>query len=637
MLNRVEPWLVLVIAVALPATAGAQTKPKPKPTPQELKRLSIEELAEIDVTSVSRRSEQLSETAAAISVVRGDDLRRSGVFTLAEAMRLADGLDVARSDSRTWAISARGFTITSANKLLVLLDGRTVYSPLFSGTFWDVQDALFADIDRIEVIRGPGGSMWGANAVNGVVNIIMKDAAQTRGNVALLAAGSDELVIGSARHGGAFGSDGSYRVYGKYRHRGPQLVASGANAADPIDFGQGGFRVESARTDTAWFIQGDGYSGREGQFGRDDTEVAGGNLLGRWTRATRGRGQFQLQAFYDRTYRNSPGQLDESRDTVELDTQQRVQRGRHDLMFGGAFRVTHGVDLGTPALFFSPERRTDGLFGVFVHDEIALKTNAYLIAGSKFERNNLTGLEVQPTLRFRWSPIARHSVWAAVSRAVRLPTRLDTDVRVNTPVLLLEGNERFRSEDVVAYEAGYRAVPAQRISFDIATFVNRYDNLRSQEMPIAAGDPTILANSLNAITSGVEVSSNVQVSNRCRVHGSYAYLHKDLSFDRGSRDVTGGRAEGNDPSHRFSLRAHADPVQRLEVDGILRYVGSRPAPDVPAYGELDLRVGFIISPSWELSLIGQNLLHDHHPEFGAPVPTRVEFRRGAFVRSIWRF
>jgi iron complex outermembrane recepter protein len=635
-LNRVAPWSTaagLLLVLLLPASVAGQTRP---PTPQDLKRLSIEELAEIDVTSVSRRSEQLNEAAAAVSVLRGEDVLRSGAVSLAEAMRLADGLDVARADSRTWAISARGFTITSANKLLVLVDGRTVYSPLFAGTFWDTQDALLADLDRIEVVRGPGGSIWGANAVNGVVNVISKSAAETRGNVALLAAGSGQRVVAGARHGGAMRGGGSYRVYGKYRGRGAQVLASGASADDDVDFGQGGFRVESPRGNSFWFVQGDLYSGREGQFGRDDTDVSGGNVLGRWVRATRARGQFQLQAFYDRTLRLSPGQFEERRHTVEVDSQQRLQLPRHDVVFGGAVRFTKGVDLGTPTFFFSPDRRTDGLFSVFVEDQIAIGSAAHLIAGSKFERNDLTGLEMQPAIRVRWTPAPRQNVWAAVSRAVRLPTRLETDIRITAPVRL-EGSEDFKTEHVVAYEAGYRAVPARRVSLDVAAFVNRYDDLRSTEQPLAAGDPILLGNSINALTRGVEVSGVVQVLEAVRIHSSYAYLFKRFSLDAGSRDASGGATEGNDPSHRFLLRAHADPMPRLQLDAIFRRVGLRPAPVVPAYSELDLRAGFLVKPAWELSLVGQNLLHDRHPEFGAPLPTRVEFRRAVYLRSLWRF
>ena len=629
---------LLCIVVAVPAASLGQPKPR---TPQDLKRLTIEELSEIEVSSVSRRSERLSQAAAAVTLLRNEDIRRSGATTLAETMRIADGLDVARSDARTWAISARGFNITTANKLLVLIDGRTVYSPLFSGTFWDVQDTLFADIDRIEIVRGPGGSVWGANAVNGIVNVITKDASATKGNVAFLATGTDERLIGSARHGGTTRGGGGYRVYGKYRHRAAERLAAGGSADDEIDFGQGGFRVESRPGGPSrWFVQGDVYGGSEGQPNAADTKVSGANVLGRWMRSVGGTGRFQAQAYYDTTTRTVPAQFDETRHTFEVDTQHRVHiGGRHDLLAGGAFRVSRAKDIGSAFLFFSPERRTDGLFSVFVQDEIAVRGDStFLTLGSKFERNDLTGLEVQPTVRIRWSHGDRETFWAAVSRAVRLPTRFDTDLRIGAPPApVLEGSDAFTSEEVIAYEAGYRAVAHARLAFDVAMFVNRYDDLRSLEAPLTPGGPIVLRNLLNAVTSGTEVSATAQILDSLRVHGSYAFLHKDLSLDRGSRDLTGGTSEGNDPSHRFTVRAQMDLPKSLELDGMFRFVGARPSPAVPEYAELDVRFGWHVRPTLELSLVGQNLLHGRHREFGAAAPTRVLFGRGVYARSLWRF
>lgn len=629
---------VACIFLAPPAALPGQAQPR---TPQDLKRLTIEELAQIEVSTASRRPERLSQTAAAVSILRDDDIRRLGVATLADAMRFADGVDVARSDSRTWAISTRGFNITTANKLLVLMDGRTVYSPLFSGTFWDVQDALFTDIDRIEIVRGPGGSIWGANAVNGVVNIITKDASATRGNVALLGTGTDDRLVAGARHGGALRTGGSYRVYGKYRHSTPERFASGEPAQDEIDFGQGGFRLESRPEGRSrWFVQGDLYKGSEGQPAIEaDAQVTGANVLGRWTQSVGTSGRFQAQAYYDRTTRTVPAQFDETRHTFEFDTQHSVRLGqRHDVIAGGAFRVTHAKDTGSEGLFFVPEKRTDGLFSIFVQDEIGLHGDStFLTLGSKFERNNLTGLEVQPTVRLRWSQGERETLWAAVSRAVRLPTRFDTDLRIVTPALAIAGSEAFESEEVVAYEAGYRAVPHPRLSFDVAMFVNRYDDLRSLELPLTPGNPTVLQNMLNAVTSGTEVTATLQANPRLRLHGAYAFLYKNLSLDEGSRDLTGGTPEGNDPSHRLTLRTHVDLSRAFELDGMFRYMGERPSPAVPAYAELDLRLGWNATPALELSLIGQNLLNERRREFGAEAPTRVVFGRGVYARSIWRF
>ena len=621
--------------------ARAQTLEKL--TAQDLKRLSIEELAELDVTSVSRRVERLSESAAAVSVVRQDDIRRTGVVSLAEAMRLADGLDVARFEGRTWAISARGFNITTANKLLVLMDGRTLYSPLFAGTFWDVQDMLLADIDRIEVIRGPGGTIWGANAVNGVVNIITKEAATTRGNTAFLATGNEQTAIASARHGGRLGGSGSYRVYGKYRRRGANMFASGESANDPLQFGQGGFRFESGVAGrSSWSLQGDLYRGSEGLFDRDDTDVSGGNVLGRWVRRYSPTSELQVQAYYDRVQRHVPRQFDETRNTVDLDTQHRLQAwSRHDIVFGAGFRVTSGRDIGSAGFFFEPERRTDTLVSAFAQDEIAIlpAQRLYLTVGSKFERTDFTGVEVQPTVRLRWTR-NRETVWGAVSRAVRLPTRFDTDLRLLNPTtgaLTLSGNEDFEPERVIAYEAGYRVRPHPRLAVDVAGFVNRYDDLRTQEFPSRLGAVVLLGNTLNATTRGVETAASIQLLNGWRLHPSYTYLHKDLSHDPGSRDIRGGRDEGNDPSYFLSLRSYIDLPRGFALDGFFRHIAERPLPPVPAYSELDLRLGWIVQPGWEISLVGQNLLHARHPEFGELTPLRYEFERGLYVRSAWRF
>jgi iron complex outermembrane recepter protein len=629
----------LLIAVPL----YAQTGGAPATIAQDLKRLSIEELAQIDVTSVSRRAEKLSATAAAVSVIESDDIYRSGVTNLAETLRLADAVDVARVNSSTWAASVRGFTSNPANKLLVLMDGRSVYSPLTSGTFWDVQDTLLADVDRVEVIRGPGGATWGANAVNGVISVISKNAAATIGDYVSVAAGSDEHVYAAARHGGRAGA-GAYRIYGKYRQRGPQLFTdTGKDAGDPVQFGQGGFRIDSgSQGRTTWFVQGDAYRGTNGFSDRPDGDVAGGNVLSRWMRAFSGTSVFQAQAYYDGTYRKVPLQFTETRHTADLDLQQHLTLGRrHNLVFGGAARVSRGDDVGIAGFFFEPEIRTNSLLSLMAQDEITITPDrVYLILGSKFERNDFTGFEAQPTIRGRWTPDPRQTAWAAVSRAVRLPTRLDTDLRlidVATRRLTLTGSEDFKPEEVVAYEAGYRVRPLSLLSLDIAAFSNRYDQLRSTELTFAPLPLIVLDNLLNARTRGFEAAGTVQPVSAWRVHGSYAYLHKVLTFDPGSRDVYHGAVEGNDPSHLLSIRSSLDLPRGTAFDVYFRHSGSRPEPVVRAYSEIDLRVGWAPRAGWDLSLVGQNLLHPRHSELLPVNAPHYDFRRGVFVRSRWYF
>lgn len=605
---------------------------------QNLKKLSIEELTQLDITTASRRLEPLAQVAAAVSVIRGEDIRRSGATSLAEALRLADGLVVARADNGTWAISARGFNISTANKILVLIDGRTVYSPLFAGTFWSVQDVPLSDIDRIEVTRGPGGAIWGANAVNGVVNVITKSAAATPGVRVVLAGGTEERGMATLQYGGA-GPAFDYRVYAKYRGRDGGFLQKGIAANDAVNYGQGGFRVESrGQGRDSWLVQGDAYGGREGLFDRPDTHVGGANVMGRWARTFSPAANFKAQVYYDDVYRRVFAQVRDVRHTFDVDTQQQVIAGRHDLIVGGNFRVSKGEDTGNLAFHFDPVSATNTIGGFFAQDQMTVVPKRLaLTVGSKFERNNFTGFETQPSVRLRWTPTARQTLWSAVSRAVRLPTRFDTDLRFTNPAtgaLTLTGSNDFDTEKVTAYELGYRA-EASRGSLDVATYRNIYDDLRSEEFPTRAGQPVVLANLMNARTGGVEVSGTVLILAQWRVHAGYDYIHERITFDPGSRDPTKGFSEFNDPSHQFKLRSTADLPHGIELDGVFRRIAMLPHPVVPAYSELDVRLGWHPSATWEVSLVGQNLLHAHHPEFQLSSPNREEFQRGVYVRLLW--
>ncbi len=642
-MTKTAVLIISFLVATIPASPlWAQTTQAASKLPQDLKRLSIEELAEIDVTSVSRRAERLSDTAAAVSVINPDQIFRSGLTTLPEVLRLADAIDVARVNSSTWATSLRGFTTNPANKLLVLMDGRSVYSPLTSGTFWDAFDTVLTDVDRIEVVRGPGGSVWGPNAVNGVVNVITKDAASTIGDYVSVAGGSDEHVYGAVRHGGRMGG-GAYRIFGKYRQHGAQVfTATGQDAGDPVQLGQGGFRLDSSSTGPiTWTLQGDAYRGTDGFPDRADGDIAGGNVLGRWTRAFSGTSAFQVQFYYDGNYRKVPLQFTEQRHTGDVDLQQHLKIGRHDIVFGGEVRVTRGNDVGIAGFLFDPQVRTNSLFSVRVQDEVAIARNrVFLTLGSRFDRNDFTGFEAQPTVRGRWAVTPRQTAWGAVSRSVRLPTRLDTDLRLIDPITkrtTLTGSEDFDAEEVIAYEAGYRVRPLATLLLDVATYVNQYDSLRSTELTFAPQPLIVLENLLNARTSGVELAGTLQPLSRWRLHGSYAYFHKSLSFDPGSHDVYGGTVEGDDPGHLFSLQSSLDLPGRIALDAIFRHTSRRPDPIVPPYSELDLRVGWTVRAGWDLSIVGQNLLHAHHSELLPLNAPHYDFRRGVFVRSRWYF
>ena len=635
---------VLLLAFLLPAAAAPQ-EPRVAAA-ADLKKLSIEELMEIDVTSVSRRSERLNQAAAAIIVITRDEIRRSGVTSLPEALRLVNSLHVARQSQRSGAISARGSNLPTANKMLVLIDGRSVYTPLFSGVFWDVQDTLLEDVERIEVIRGPGATLWGANAVNGVINIITRKAADTQGGLVMAGVGDEERGFGGVRYGGSLGEKGHYRAYGKYFDRDALVLADGSDARDDMQMGQGGFRADWKSSDhDAFTLQGDAYSGRVGEPTRDDTDLDGGNLLGRWSRATSERSGLDLQVYWDRTHRRIPNLFEEHLDILDLDFQHRLPLAkRNDLVWGFGYRW-HQDEVGNSSVIgFFPPRRSFGLASIFAQDEISLLDDRLdVTVGAKVEHNESTGVEVQPSLRAAWKPNDRRTVWGAVSRAVRTPSRIDEDVIAFGPngSHLVEGSRDFVSEELLAWELGYRIQPNPELLIDLATFYNVYDHLRSQEPPTDAPFPRVLLNKLNAETWGAELRVNVQPRPGFRLQAAYTRLEKHLSLDPDSRDPVGGSGEGNDPEDRAALRSSIDLPSNVELDAWLRYVGELPSPQVDAYTELDLRVGW--RPGWngseglELSLVGQNLLHSSHEEFGPAGPLREAIERSFHGKVTWRF
>jgi iron complex outermembrane receptor protein len=631
----------VLLGLAAPAlTLSAQEAPRVAPA--ELKQLSIEQLMEIDVTSVSRRSEQLSKAAAAITVITGEDLRRSGVTNLPDALRLSVSLHVAQSNGNTWGITSRGFnsTFATADKMLVLIDGRSVYTPLFSGVFWDVQDVPLEDVDRIEVIRGPGATLWGANAVNGVVNIITKSAKATQGGLVTAAAGN-ATDLGSARWGGKLGEDTYYRAYGKYYHRDAlELAQGGGSARDPLRRTQGGFRVD--RDDTgagALTLQGDVYRGGYSELARpDDTDLDGGNLLGRWKRQLAPGESMDLQVYYDRSHRRTLNFFEERRDTIDLDFQHHFPVGsRQDVVWGLGSRVTRDEVTNSRAVEFLPDHRTLNLFSAFAQDEITLVPDRLrLTLGSKLEYNSYTSLEIQPSLRAAWTPDDRHTVWAAISRAVRTPTRLDEDIVFPGPngQPVLSGDSHVVSEELLAYELGYRIQPTADLLVDAAAFYDVYDHLRSFE-PVAGGG-FVFANKLSADAWGVELRSSWQPAPWWRLHAGYAWFGKHLRLAADSHDPTGGQTVGDDPRNRYSLRSVMDLPGGFELDGWLRYVDELTAPAVKAYTEMDLHLGWKWNERLELALVGQNLLHARHVEL-APNPFVEAVQRSVFGKVTWHF
>jgi iron complex outermembrane receptor protein len=634
------PLAAAVCAMLLTTGVAAAQSPEPQAQsaePQARPRPTIDELMKIDVTSVQKHAEPAFEAAAAISILLQDDLRRAGITTLAEALRLAAGVTVGRTDGHTWAISARGFAISTANKMVVMIDGRSIYTPLFAGVLWDVQDVVLEDVDRIEVVRGPGASLWGANAVNGVINVITKRASETKATLVQVGGGSNQGQT-SVRYGGAIGTSGAFRVYGTGQYQAPQLFLSGASANDPMNHGQVGFRVDLDAGRKSFTIQSDAYTGKIGAFDRPDTDVSGGNILGRLTRTSASGNQLQLQWYYDYTYRNVPRQFAEARNTGDVDLQYRfVPLRRHDVTAGAGLDVTHSRTLGSAVLFFEPATRTSPLLNTFAQDVIeVVPQRFYVTIGSKFEHNDYTGFEVQPTGRFRWSPARSATVWGAVSRGVRMPARFDTDLRFtgNSPTVLIEGSPDFLSETVIAHELGYRQSLGRRIAVGITAFENDYDHLRSQEPTLPTIVPVVLSNLLTARTTGLELTAAVQPSTHWDLRGSYAFLSEQFRQAPGSLDPTVGSSEANDPTHQLSIRSMVT-LRHVELDATVRTIGHLPHPAIPGYTELTVHIGLRPTPRVQLAVIGDNLLHSSHQE-ASTLPNPEVFVRSVLVQLTWR-
>ena len=624
----------------LPSLVSAQTLDT-LPSPSALKKLSLEELMDVEVTSVSKRPEKLSDTASAIQVITQKDIERSGATSLPEALRLAANLQVAQVDSRQWAISARGFNNTTANKLLVLIDGRAVYTPLYAGVFWDVQDTLLEDVDRIEVISGPGAALWGANAVNGVINITTKTARDTQGLLLLGGGGTELRGFTGLRYGGALATNLHYRVYGKFFDRDSTVLPSGRDATNDWLMGQGGFRVDwEASEKSLLTLQADLYQGRIAQPGRDDISVNGGNVLSRWSHTFSEDSDLKMQLYYDRTHRNIPGTFAENLDTYDADFQHRfLLAERHNIVWGLGYRLIEDDVWNTPGLAFLPARVSRQWFSAFGQDEIALvKDKLHLTLGTKIEHNDYTGFEFQPSGRLAWKLSAGQTLWGAISRAVRTPSRIDRELFAPAnPPFLIAGGPDFVSEEVLAYELGYRVQPHRRISLSVAGFYNDYDNVRSlEQVNPPAALPVVFANGQKGESYGAELTADYRVTDWLQFHGGYTALKVQLRPKAGSTDRTFGSTESHDPNHQFFLRSSLQLPAHFEFDASFRYVTDIANQRVPAYGELDLRLAWKPTESLELSIVGQNLLHDHHPEFGA-LSSRQEIERGVYAKILWRF
>ncbi|HEX7951797.1 MAG TPA: TonB-dependent receptor [Burkholderiales bacterium] len=598
--------------------------------------LSLEELGDIDVTSVSRKSERLLDAPASIYVITQDDIRRSGATSLPEALRLAPNLEVSRVNSSAYAISARGFNNSIGNKLLVLIDGRAVYTPLYSGVFWDTPDVFMQDVERIEVISGPGATLWGSNAVNGVINVITQRAADTQGAVAFAGTGNLEGGLG-ARYGAAFSSDGALRIYGKSFDRADTTQEKGTSANDSWSKGQVGFRADWGGTVNGFTLQGDAYSGRLDQPVVADTNISGGNLLARWDRDLSGAGHVQLQGYVDNTVREIGGSVAEHLNIADVQVQHSLQQMvRHSIIWGGGYRAARDRIDNIPLVAFLPADRNLEWVNLFVQDEIALIGDRLkLTGGAKVEHNPYTGVEFMPSVRLAWKLTPQQLLWSAYSRAVRTPSRLDRELySPANPPFVLAGGPDFQSEVADVYELGYKAQPWSRITYSVTAFHHVYDHLRSFE-PTGTGS-FILGNKMEGTETGVEAWGTLHVTQIWRLSAGGFMLHQDLKLSPDSGDPTGVSAASNDPAHQWMLRSSLDLPARIEFDVSVRYVGSLPNPAVPAYSAVDARLGWRVRSDLELSLIAQNLFDPGHAEFGTP-GIRSELDRVIYAQALWHY
>ncbi len=634
---------------------------------------------DIEVTSVSKQESTVGRSPAAIFVITQEMIRRSGVTSVPEALRMAPGVEVARISSHSWAITARGFNNDRyANKLLVLIDGRTVYTPLFSGVYWDVQDLLLEDVERIEVIRGPGGTLWGANAVNGVINILTKTAKDTQGLLVTAGGGTEDSAITGIRYGGKIGDGLNWRVYGKFVERDGSFQIEGNHhhadsdldsAHDDWRVGRGGFRLDweldPCRRDVLT-VQGDYYGGNEGnvrqiatrdapdyeEFLNERVDLAGANVLTRWTHVINKESDLALQLYYDRAFRRN-AIMQSDINTLDIDFQHRFPLARrHSVLWGTGYRQVH--DNLVPFVFgidFIPHQRTAHVFSMFVQDEITLvDERLFLTLGSKFEDNTYSNFEYQPSARVLYTPTPRQAVWAAVSRAVRTPARFDHDSRIAIFRMpfpaphywMIQGSPDFRAEDLMAYEIGYRAQPSDRFSCDMALFYNVYDNLRVNQPGALIGDilPFDQVNGMQGETYGVELAGSWRLSDCWRFSAAYTFMQMQLHADPSLSllGTPGEDSEGSSPHNQVRLQSSWDLPRNLELDTIFRYVDELPTTQVPSYITMDVRLGWRPSRCFELAVVGQNLLDGQHTEFRMPEygEQDLEIQRGIFAKAVWR-
>ena len=628
------------VLLALPAHADVVDA-------RDMADLSIEELANIQITSVSKTPERLGSAAASVFVITADDIRRAGATSVPEALRLAPNLQVAQSSSASYAISARGLNGSNSsapNKLLVLIDGRSVYSPFFSGVFWDAQDVMLEDVERIEVVSGPGGTLWGVNAVNGVINIITRSAAETAGSLVTLEGGNRGAQV--AFRQGQSTARGGWRVYGKHLELSHTELASGERVNDARHQSQVGFRADWRQGTDELSVNGHAYkgvneqpkpglltvSGADLKLGRVDT--TGVNLTASWTRHLAGGSTLSLQAYLDHTQRTVPPTFAELLNIADLQIQHSLRPlGKHRLVWGANVRHSWDKVSNSQTIAFLPAELEQDWASLFAQDEITLRDDLRMTAGARIERNDYTGNEFLPTLRLSWQAAPAHSVWAAVSRTVRAPSRFDADAYVpGKPPYVLRGGALVRAEVAKVIELGYRGQPLPGLSYSATLFHNDYDHLRTQEV-----DPTrtfiVFDSLMEGKANGIEVWGSYQATPAWRLSAGLTGLREKLTLKAGSNDAAAPGIVGKNPSHTMQLRSTVNLAPGKDIDIAVRKVATLAQAPVPGYTAVDARFGWQVNPGLEVSVTAQNINGDH-PEYG-PAATRSEIPRSVSVKLVW--
>jgi iron complex outermembrane recepter protein len=664
---------MIVATLTMCAAADAQDAQQ---KPDDLANATLEDLMKVEVTSVSKKEQTLSRTAAAVFVITQEDIASSGARNIPDLLRMVPGMDVAQVTANSWAISARGLNGQFSNELLVLVDGRNIYTPTFGGVYWDTLDLPLENIDRIEVIRGPGATIWGENAVNGVVNIIRKKAGDTRGGMVSVGAGNTTPGFGTAQYGGKVGKNVDYRVYGKYFDEQSMKAVDGIDGGDGWHLMRFGARADAAvgNQDTLT-VQGSIYTGREGNPTvtlpsilapgpvnvEEFVNLSGGYVQSIWDHPFSERSEIKVSGSYDTYERSEP--LGERRQTVNLDFQHHYEAGnRHELVWGATYRFTTSTTQNSLQLQFTPPNQDETIFSLFAQDEFAAVPNRlYITLGSKVEHNTYSGFALMPTARAVYQFNERRMVWAAVSRAVRSPAEIDESFRFNVgaitepdgtqALIALFGNPNVKDEGLIAYEAGYRMSVGKTVLLDVAAYYNEYDHQNSDEpgapffettpTPPHLVLPTIEQNLSHGETHGAEITAKWKVTSWWTLDPSYDFERLHFHRSPGSEDLTTGPStEGSDPRQHARLRSHVDVTRRIGWNVAAYFTDRLPAQGVPSYTRLDTNLIWRLRENVTLGIYGQNLLKNGDLEFDdlEGSGTRATLmRRSGYAKLVWRF